>query len=137
MQKIAQFTLPQVPGREPVQLVIESPGLRHPPQEFTIGIVDPASFGAVDYILLAVEDIPYLRRALEAVEEALDPPPPDETFSAARGAIRMQGITGVEYGGDEHSRSPHGHCTQCGTLWPCRVAVARVAEALRTKGEGS
>ena len=137
MQKIAQFTLPQLPGRGGAELTVETSVIRRAAEEFTIGVVNVERFHAVDYILLHVEDIPYLRRALDAVEEAFNPPPPDETLSAARGALRVQGITGIEYDDEEHLRSPREYCTSCGALWPCRTAVAYVAAAMRTKGGSS
>lgn len=78
-------------------------------------------------LVLDVNDIEVLRRALDAAESVVHPTPNGSFTSAARGAIRLHGITEVVTEHGDHVRSAHGHCTTCGTVWPCRTAVAMVA----------
>lgn len=78
-------------------------------------------------LVVDLADVPVLRRALDAVEAVVSPSPDGPFTSAARGAIRLHGVTEVATEHENHCRSAHGHCTTCGTVWPCRTAVAVVA----------
>lgn len=125
MQRIARFDLTnRRPVDGPTELVVWT---------YDRSVVFATEAGGdvpsgYDQVLrLDVDDLDTLRRALEAAESAVHPAPDGPFTSAARGAIRLHGITEVATEHGDHARSAHGHCTTCGTVWPCRTAVAVVA----------